>query len=254
MTADGIVLSHFLRPPDASDDGYRDVLLSWCAVNQLPADRCTDRRQIEVDMTGRTITYFRALDDDDARTARTEPGGRNGVDLEPTTIPLLHDPLGRLIADDPTCGHYLAHDQGARACVREVDPIGGLHRGVHQADGGAMWGNNYPGVFDWAGGSPDVAGRSPGDQHVLVLTALERVPVVARYLGEPAPADTLWKARGLILERHAPTSVAGPAHCRNYYTEVNPGIVGHFSPWPCPDYRDAAQGLVTGLGDIDGTT
>lgn len=80
-----------------------------------------------------------------------------------------------------------------------------------------------------------VAKLSPGAAHAAVLAELG----AARF-EDPDALD----GRARILARHAPHKQIAPrlywcAYC------VNDDQTGQ--PWPCPDYLDAAAGLVTGL-------
>jgi len=261
-----------LRPPApfGVDEPYRSILLAWCAANRLPADQCTDRVPITVNLDAGEVTYWHALDGDEPAPAgaiagQRQPGGRNLRDLVPVVIRLVHTPTGVLIGDG-TCGHRWADGQ-FRPCVLDVDPVDGRHRGVHAAQleaAATVWPNAHPGLFTWAHGLPSVAGdgMTPDRQHVLVLTALDRLAGGRR--------DSL-AGRGAILERHRPhrhrvrldhddagqlvhvyragTVPMGTDNATRWL--CRPCGDGRHDQlgalWPCPDYRDAAHGVVSGL-------
>jgi hypothetical protein len=187
----GVYLSHYLAPPTPFDAGYRDILMSWCAVNRLPTEELPGDRPIEVDMTARKILFHRMPNPDEPATADRIPAGdRYGIDLEPATLPLLYPPAGRLLVGVPHCGHYAnLGDLGVLACTVEVDPVGGRHRGQHRSNPEMPgWANLYPGVFDFLDGRPDVAHRSPVEKYILTMTALERLALPRRGTRAALPA------------------------------------------------------------------
>jgi hypothetical protein len=250
---------HELYPPDPNapvvtprSQAHRACLLSWAAVNGLPVDDMLLRR-ITVNVSARTVEYW-VHGDAGPTPARprilqsSSTGGR----LE--RLPLVAEPAGILIGDD-RCGHMTTvRDGEILACGEEVDAAG-RHPGVHTGGtGGDIWLNEHPGVLPYRNGIPDVADRPSTEQHVLVLTALEeRTDLLAGVLSGTFHERDLQGLAGRrrILERHAPAHTRvtpdgqrGTTSCRNGRCYATGEL------WPCPDYHDAAAGLVTGLETI----
>lgn len=83
--------------------------------------------------------------------------------------------------------------------------------------------------------APTVANQPPDVQHATVLAALEQ-PRVADFFA--------YRGRRRILERHRPhLDLNNTARCHHDWRLY----LGSTTSWPCPDYLDAADGLVTGL-------
>lgn len=107
--------------------------------------------------------------------------------------------------------------------------------------------------------TPDVTGLSPEQQHATVLAALDHMIDGYRlaFGGDPEFAATRAHqsitGRRAILERHQPrqgriafldtgqTATVDTRLCREHSPTGRLGI------WPCPDYINAAAGLVDGL-------
>lgn len=107
--------------------------------------------------------------------------------------------------------------------------------------------------------APDVTDLTPEEQHTAVLAELDRMidGYQLAFGGEQEFADTRAHAsitgRRAILERHSPrqgriasrtterTATLTTRLCREH------SPAGRFGIWPCPDYTDAAAGLVDGL-------
>lgn len=92
---------------------------------------------------------------------------------------------------------------------------------------------------------PDLTGRRPAAQHRAVIAELDRIVDGYRIAFGSEEAFAASRAhqsiagRRAILERHRPETdrSSGP-----WCAHPNTG-----ERWPCPDYRDAAAGLVGGL-------
>lgn len=91
-------------------------------------------------------------------------------------------------------------------------------------------------------GLPYAGDISPADAHALVLARLDAI-AKRRPAWSVNPAAVLLipgqHARGLreLAERHAPRTVVTPA-------AGGPLCEQRCAPWPCPDYRSAAAGIV----------
>jgi hypothetical protein len=94
-------------------------------------------------------------------------------------------------------------------------------------------------------GRPDVTGLPPAQQHTAVLASLNALDQAVADLSEAITQDQAATAlpvapgRRRIVERHAPLSDQTDPIC------ASPTSIGE--RWPCPDYLDAADGLVDGL-------
>ena len=86
---------------------------------------------------------------------------------------------------------------------------------------------------------------TPEEQHHAALEALNAQAVLLVMVygreGSTALLEGVW-GRRRILERHAPDTEDGVTAC----TICRPAtkLDGVTIPWPCPDYRDAAAGLL----------
>lgn len=237
---------HELYPPDTRtlySEPHRSALLAWAEVNELPIGHMPNRR-ITVNVGRRTIEYWVIWDAPQTAGARVLQAGDHGHRLE--RLPLVAEPAGILIGDQ-TCGHMRIRgplpEPTLLRCNLEVNSRG-QHAGDH-ADGlhdNAEWLNLHPGPLSYRGGRADVAGRPAVEQHALVLLALEERAALPHVGARTYAADVEgYAGRRGILERHAPR----PVHVRP--TQVRPLCERRCAVWPCPDYRDAAAGLVRGL-------
>lgn len=97
----------------------------------------------------------------------------------------------------------------------------------------------------------DVTGWTPERAHAAILAQLAELlehtaPALTLLTPDVAvPAHATWIGADEIIRRHAPERANNDdlvcSHCR-----VDHGYPDQV-PWPCPDYRAAAQGAVTGL-------
>lgn len=244
---------HELYPPvtgDSRREAFLACLRAWATVNGLPIDHVLGGRRITVDMSARTIDYWAIGDAPKTPGARVMqvPVSGDKVGSRWERLPLIAEPIGVLVGENlignNRCGHMVRRGTSTLRCNVEVDAFG-QHPGVH-ADGlhdNTEWPNEHPGVLSYRRGRPDVTGRPPEEQHVLVLTAIEERENMA-HTGVTAARDIEGLAgRRHILERHAPVSVTfGGTRCEHCNDRSVTSV-----RWPCEDYRDAAAGLVTGL-------
>lgn len=217
-------------PWDRRGDATRACLLAWCTVNGLPTAHMLGNRTITVYPARREIDYWEIGDvRGTGRLMEVSGDGPRRLRAE-----LVAEPVGILIGED-VCGHMQRRSKSTLRCNVEVDATG-RHPGTH-VDGlhdNAEWPNENPGVLDYRRGRPDVTGRTPHEQHVLVLTALDERASM------PHPGSTAARdlkgldGRRRILDRHQPMT-------------TSPLCDRRCATWPCPDYTAAAAGLVTGL-------
>lgn len=228
-----------LQPPppvnSAGEHAYRAMLLAWCRVNRLQPDRIA-ARGIRCNLTDRTVTYSRPLEQDDALLPGEQPWPSGRTQWREEIAPLLVDPVGHLIGET-TCGYLEQRGETLLTCAVGVSPSG-EHPGTHRA-GDVEWLNNYPGVLAYRDGRPDVSGKTPEIAHVLTVTALEhrdRPTLPGMRTRDDLDAQS---GRIRIVYRHAPAGAGdGPRTCTGPHTHA---------VWPCDDYLDAARGAVTGL-------
>jgi hypothetical protein len=235
---------------DAIAVAARDVLLSWCHANDLDPALMLERDRIEIHANVGRPGYevlWRKVD--------TSVPRRRDMPTQLVRTPLLVEPEG-LLAGELWCGHVhrCGCDNDGRVrfftCRQHVDPATGRHPGPHtgrpslepitgapMADlGPAEWTNENPGTLAYRKGLPDVAALSAEAAHNLVLAQLTEI---TSRRPRPARAAILLAigphVRGIraIVTRHAPAA-GGPLCDRGC------------SPWPCPDYRDATEGIVAG--------
>jgi hypothetical protein len=98
----------------------------------------------------------------------------------------------------------------------------------------------------------DVAGLGPDAAHTKIVEHARAMisdpsgEIAAAYPnGITAATDDAFRGLANILERHAPDPDGCHRFCSRCVAEATRGPVP--VPWPCPDYRDAAAGLATGL-------
>lgn len=106
----------------------------------------------------------------------------------------------------------------------------------------------------------DVEHLPPAQQHATVLQVLGDLLEHAGHLGAAnhvrpdmsVSAHATWIGADEIVRRHAPDLDRSTHRLLCTHCESGPGAEGAY--WPCPDYRAAAQGAVTGLTDPEGIT
>lgn len=229
-----------LQPPTFGIPGgqaYRALLLAWCQVNKLETDRIA-AREIRANLTARTITYWRPLEQDDALLPGEQPWSGRHTQWRQETRPLLVDPAGYL-AGEVTCGYLERYGEALMTCGVGVSPSAehpGTHRDEHSD---VEWLNPHPGVLTYRDGRPDVSGGTPDRAHVLTLTALEhldRRPQAGRRSVDDLEVQA---GRIRIAYRHAPAAAGdGTWRCSGPHAHA---------AWPCDDYLDATAGSVSGL-------
>lgn len=231
-----------LPPPPINSVGeqaYRAMLLAWCRANRLDPARIA-ARGIQLNLTDRTVTYSRPLEQDDDLLPGERPWSSRHTQWREETRPLLAEAVGHL-AGGTTCGYLEQQGETLLTCEVEVSPSG-EHPGTHRT-GDVEWLNRYPGVLTYHDGRPDVSGRTPETAHILTITALEhrdRSTLAGRRARDDLDAQA---GRIRILYRHAPEAAAeaaggGPRACTGSHAHA---------VWPCDDYLDAARGAVHGL-------
>lgn len=92
----------------------------------------------------------------------------------------------------------------------------------------------------------DVAGRNVAAQHAAVLAVAKNLD--AGDDTEPAMHARQKAGKLRTLHRHAPVSDAPNAAADCNTCRPHTKLGGLTVPWPCDDYCDAVDGLVTGLG------
>jgi hypothetical protein len=243
-----------LYPPAADDTtraAYRECLLAWARVNAIPTDKASAERPITVNLTTRTVRYWRRFQPGDNLRPGEHPQDLCRTQWREDVAPLVAEPVGILIGED-FCGHVHRPDTTTMRCWVDVDPTG-RHPGPHtDRMHNTTWPNPHPGDQVYRRGRPDVTGLTPTAQHTAILAAFtERA-------GRPGSLDDWQVARDLeglagrfrILDRHQPVERTKhpdqPHFCAACIDRPDyPGRTA--ADWPCPDYRDAASGLVTGL-------